>query len=30
MIAQLQISRDQEAAPLTRDYMVDWKRDNPL
>ena len=26
MIAQLQIARDQEAAPLTRDYMVDWER----
>ena len=30
MIAQFQIARDQEAAPLTRDYMVDWKRANPL
>ena len=30
MIAQLQISHDQEAAPLTRDYMFNWKRDNPL
>ena len=26
MIAQFQIARDQEAAPLTRDYMVDWER----
>ena len=30
MIAQFQIARDQEAAPLTRDYMVEWKRANPL
>ena len=30
MVAQFQIARDQEAAPLTRDYMVDWKRANPL
>ncbi|MDP6475403.1 MAG: cyclopropane-fatty-acyl-phospholipid synthase family protein [Alphaproteobacteria bacterium] len=30
MIAQLQIARQQDAAPLTRDYLVDWKRANPL
>ncbi len=30
MVAQFQIARDQEAAPLTRDYMVEWKRANPL
>ena len=30
MVVQLQIARDQEAAPLTRDYMVDWKRAHPL
>ena len=30
MVAQFQLARDQEAAPLTRDYMVDWKRANPL
>ncbi|PPR28453.1 MAG: Tuberculostearic acid methyltransferase UfaA1 [Alphaproteobacteria bacterium MarineAlpha10_Bin1] len=30
MIAQFQIARDQEAAPLTRDYMAEWKRANPL
>jgi len=26
MIAQLQIARKQDAAPLTREYMVDWER----
>ena len=30
MIAQLQIAREQDAAPLTRDYLVDWKRAHPL
>ncbi len=30
MVAQFQIARDQEAAPLTRDYMAEWKRANPL
>ena len=30
IIAQFQIARKQDAAPLTRDYMVDWKRANPL
>ena len=27
MVFQMQISRDQEAVPLTRDYVVDWERD---
>jgi cyclopropane-fatty-acyl-phospholipid synthase len=26
MIAQLQLARRQDAAPLTREYMVDWER----
>ncbi|MBR46491.1 MAG: SAM-dependent methyltransferase [Rhodospirillaceae bacterium] len=30
MIAQFQIAHDQEAAPLTRDYITDWKRANPI
>ncbi len=30
LIAQFQIARDQEAVPLTRDYITDWKRANPL
>jgi cyclopropane-fatty-acyl-phospholipid synthase len=30
MIAQFQIAHDQEAAPLTRDYITNWKRANPL
>ena len=30
MIVQLQIARQQDAAPLTRDYLVDWKRAHPL
>ena len=30
MVAQLQIARDQESVPLTRDYMVDWERKHPL
>ena len=30
MVAQFQIARDQEAAPLTRDYVTNWKSTNPL
>ncbi len=30
MIAQFQLARRQDAAPLTRDYMVDWERRNPI
>lgn len=30
MVAQFQIARDQEAAPMTRDYITNWKRANPL
>ena len=30
MIAQIQIARQQDAAPLTRDYLSDWKRANPV
>ena len=30
MVAQLQISRNQEAAPLTREYMVDWERKHQI
>jgi cyclopropane-fatty-acyl-phospholipid synthase len=30
MIAQLQIAREQDATPFTRDYLVDWKRAHPL
>ena len=30
MVAQFQIARDQEAAPLTRDYITNWKSTNPL
>jgi cyclopropane-fatty-acyl-phospholipid synthase len=30
MIAQFQIARQQDAAPLTRDYLSDWKRTNPV
>ena len=26
MVAQIQLARSQDAAPLTRDYMVDWER----
>ena len=26
MVAQIQLARRQDAAPLTRDYMVDWER----
>ncbi len=30
MIAQFQLARRQDAAPLTRDYMVDWERAHPI
>ena len=30
MVAQIQIARQQDAAPLTRDYLSDWKRANPV
>ncbi|MBE04113.1 MAG: SAM-dependent methyltransferase [Gammaproteobacteria bacterium] len=30
MVAQLQIARDQEAVPLTREYMVDWERNHKV
>tara|TARA_Y100001968_G_C19366329_1_gene722704 strand:+ start:255 stop:1469 length:1215 start_codon:yes stop_codon:yes gene_type:complete len=30
MIAQLQIAWDQEAAPLTRDYMVEWEKNHQI
>lgn len=30
MVAQFQIANDQEAAPLTRNYMFDWKHNNPI
>jgi cyclopropane-fatty-acyl-phospholipid synthase len=29
MVAQIQLARRQDAAPLTRDYMVDWERAHP-
>ncbi len=30
MVAQFQITRNQEAVQLTRDYITDWKRANPI
>ena len=30
MIAQFQLARLQDAAPLGRDYMVDWERRHPI
>lgn len=30
IVTQIQIARQQDAAPLTRDYLSDWKRANPL
>ncbi|MBM3484694.1 MAG: class I SAM-dependent methyltransferase [Alphaproteobacteria bacterium] len=29
VVAQFQLARRQDAAPLTRDYMVDWERAHP-
>jgi cyclopropane-fatty-acyl-phospholipid synthase len=29
MVAQFQLARRQDAAPLTRDYMLDWERAHP-
>ena len=29
MVAQIQLARRQDAAPLTRDYMLDWERAHP-
>ena len=26
IVFQIQITRDQEAVPLTRDYITDWER----
>ncbi len=28
MIVQMQLTRDQEAVPLIRDYMIDWEREH--
>ena len=30
MVAQFQIANDQEATPLTRNYMFDWKHKHPI
>jgi hypothetical protein len=27
MVWQMQLARDVNAAPLTRDYMIDWERE---
>jgi hypothetical protein len=27
MVWQMQLARDIEAVPLTRDYMMDWERE---
>lgn len=30
MVFQLQLTKDQHALPLTRDYITDWEREHPL